>query len=1104
MEKLTEQILQWPPLAGLAAHVSRKHPLHLRGAPGSLAAFGLASLYRRHTHPVLYVANSLEQAELIHEDIRRIAPEAPNAFLPGLETEPYEQVRARPELVSMRLETMQVFLEEERFIAVATAQALMEALPLPESFLDLQVYLRVGKSQDFEQLREQLSAAGFERVDIVEQVGEYSVRGGIVDIFAFNYDEPLRVEFFGNQVESIRRFDVITQRTTGKYEEVVVLPHTNGGEKQTFLHELLPAETILFFEDREYFLGHIESFARQAARNYENDPSLGLAEPPPEEKYARPADVRGFMENHPLAHTDLVQDDRSAVVDLKGRPHPDFNGSIKKFLEYLRHQEETGARRSLVIQSYNAEQSQRLREIIEEEDILLPLRYTEGGLHAGFILPDAGLELLTDHQIFNRSRRHKVYRSFKSGSYLRQLGGLHVYDYVVHVDYGIGQYLGPEVVSYGNIRKECLKIAYRDGDHLLVSVDRLNRVQKYSSEDGGRPQLSKLGGRDWERAKKKTKESLKKIAAELLQVYAGRKAQEGFAFVDDNHWQKELEASFPYQETPDQLTAIESVKKDMEHPKPMDRLLCGDVGFGKTEVALRAAFKAVMSGKQVALLVPTTILAFQHYENFRKRLASFPVQVEMVNRFRTPKQQREILEGVLAGRVDILIGTHRLLSGDVHFKDLGLLIIDEEQRFGVRHKEKLKKYRLSVDILSMTATPIPRTLHMALMGARDFSNIETPPANRLPVHTEILHWNDAKLHHIIKRELERGGQVYFVHNRVETIEAMKQSLEEILPGARIAVGHGQLPERQLEKVMLDFMDHKYDILVASMIIENGLDIPNVNTMIINRADKFGLGQLYQLRGRVGRSNRQAYAYLLVPPLDKLTDLARKRLQTIQDLTDLGSGYKIALRDLEIRGAGNLLGKEQSGFVQTVGFDLYCRILDEAVAELKKGLPEESPEQARAADYMRTDPEIDVNFDLLIPHDYIENDLERISIYHRLVNYRTMDQIDQLRLELRDRFGQVPDEVNLFLDVMKLKILGGRLYARRIIVGPKTTRLIFDPRVKDDESFFKETIPALLNQKEAAVRFLDQEKDLAVAVTLKGENNHQRLEFAKKVLQSIIQ
>jgi transcription-repair coupling factor (superfamily II helicase) len=550
------------------------------------------------------------------------------------------------------------------------------------------------------------------------------------------------------------------------------------------------------------------------------------------------------------------------------------------------------------------------------------------------------------------------------------------------------------------------------------------------------------------------------------------------------------------------MRAIEEVKRSMEDAQPMDRLLCGDVGFGKTEVALRAAFKAVMDGKQAAILAPTTILAFQHFENFKERLKEFPVNIEMLNRFRTVKQQRVILEGLAKGEIDLVIGTHRLLSDDVRFKDLGLLIIDEEQRFGVKHKEKLKKYRATVDILSMTATPIPRTLHMALMGARDLSNIETAPRNRLPVHTEIIHWNDDVIYRIINRELERKGQIYFVHNRVETIESMKTRLEELVPHARIAIGHGQMNEKKLEKVMLDFMHYKYDILLSSMIIENGLDISNVNTIIINRAERFGLSQLYQLRGRVGRSTEQAYAYLLVPPMNRLSETARKRLHTIQDFTDLGSGFKVALRDLEIRGAGNLLGKEQSGFVQTVGFDMYCKILDEAVEELSKGGEVEIAEGLMEKKRNYIEPKLDVNFDLLIPNKYIANNAERIAIYHRAVNLNDTEQIAELEKELQDRFGTMPENAQLFLEAMTVKILAGHLYAKRVIINNRVLKLFFSEEAQNDDAFFQDIIPRLMEQKLTAVHFLNQ-KDLGVEITLKGEDNLSKLAFSKKILHYVM-
>ncbi|MCB0282242.1 MAG: transcription-repair coupling factor [Calditrichae bacterium] len=1101
MEQLKSKLTQLKSFDSLAQSI-RSHSINLKNVHGSLPAFIISHLNIEMTFPVLYIANSLESAEKMHDDLEFIKTSEKLAFLPGLFIEPYENSQPRPELVSVRLEAMQTFLESDKWIAVCTYESLLEKLPLPETFVDHQIYVKVGSGISYEVLIDQLATAGFSRVDIVEQVGEFSVRGGIIDVFAWNKEEPLRLEFFGNTVESIRTFDVISQRTTGQVQEIVILPLLTEHNTEVFLHDLLPKDTILFFEDSDQFYNNVSNFYETAEKRYQDDESLHLSFGPPEKLFINSQHLEKNLTKFRQMNTNLVSTEKFKTIDFKSRHHPEFNGSVKLFLEYLNKTILKSPGKQFLIQSHSKEQSDRLREIIEEEDIALNAKYMIGTLHSGFGIDELNLEILTDHEIFKRFKRHKAYRSFKSGAYLRQLGGLNLYDYVVHIDYGIGQYMGLDIVNYGSVKKECLKITYRDGDNLFVTVDRLNRVQKFSSEDGSVPKLSKLGTTEWERTKEKTKESLKKVAAELIQIYAGRKAQGGFQFLEDNHWQKELEASFEFDETEDQLSAIKAVKKDMEDPEPMDRLLCGDVGFGKTEVALRAAFKAVMTGKQVAVLVPTTILAFQHFETFKKRVEPFPVKVEMLNRFRSGKEQKQILESLANGRIDIIIATHRLLSDDVVFKDLGLLIIDEEQRFGVRHKEKLKKYRLSVDILSMTATPIPRTLHMALMGARDFSQIETAPRNRLPVHTEIIQWNDAKIHHVIKREIERGGQIYFVHNRVETIQAVKEAIAEIVPDARIAIGHGQLQEKQLEKVMLDFMHHKFDILIATMIIENGLDIPNVNTILINRADKFGLAQLYQLRGRVGRSDKQAFAYLIVPSMDKITELSRKRLRTIQDFTELGSGYKIALRDLEIRGAGNLLGKQQSGFVQTVGFELYCKILDEAVSELKKGVLDVDEDQIDLSDKVYTDPKLDFDFDLLIPESYIHNELERVAIYHRLVNFRSTEAVDEMRLELRDRFGTIPVEVKLFLESIILKVLSGRMYANRLILNKSVLKIFFDGQAQDDDHFFKEIIPKLMEQKSANVKFLNQ-KELGVQLTLSGESEHQRLEFAKKVLQSII-
>ena len=1103
MDWFKAKIEQLPQFSELLQKIEEGQTVQLKGLSGSLRAFVALQLNKAANRPLLYVASDLDSAEKMRDDLEFLGATRPFAFLPPLQFEPYDTVEPSPSLVRLRIEATQTFLEHDVWLCVTTPQALLESLPTPEEFVDLQLYLKKGLEISFEKLIPQLAELGLQRVEIVENVGEFSVRGGIVDAYVWNYDDPLRIEFFGNEIESMRFFDVISQRSIRPVEEATLLPNLQNGRLGAFVDQLLPDNTILFFEDQQLANTRVEQFLTRARQAFNDQQELGLENPSPETMYLTHDRWKSWNNKLTTCKSDLVRDAHTQVVDFKSQPHPDFNGSLKLFVKFLKERSSQNVKRSILIQVSNEEQKERFMDIIEEEGLDFRGKIEIGTLHNGFLLDTLKLDILTDHEIFNRFKRKKAYKRFKSGEYLRQLSGLNLYDYVVHVDYGIGQYLGMETISYGNVKKECIKIGYQDGDYLYVTVDRLNRVQKYSSEGGGAPKLTKLGTTEWERAKQKTKESIQKIAAELIQIYAARKAHGGFKFSEDNYLVKELEASFPYEETPDQLKSIQEVKEDMERPEPMDRLLCGDVGFGKTEVALRAAFKAILDGKQVAVLVPTTILAFQHYKTFSDRLREFPVNIEMLNRFRTAAQQKKIIQGLADGSIDLVIGTHRLLSDDVRFKDLGLLIIDEEQRFGVRQKEKLKKLRVSVDVLSMTATPIPRTLHTALMGARDLSNIDTPPTNRLPVHTEIIHWNDRQLRHIILKELQRGGQVYFVHNRVETIEGIKEALSQIVPEARIVVGHGQLPERQLEKVMLDFMDKKYDVLLSTMIIENGLDIPNVNTIIINRADKFGLAQLYQLRGRVGRSKEQAYAYLLVPPMEKLSSLARKRLRSIMDFTDLGSGYKVALRDLELRGAGNLLGKEQSGFVQSIGFEMYCKILEEAVEEMRRGVEVEAETvEEKLVPGRPTDPKLDVDFDLLIPADYIPYELERITIYHRLVNFTAVEQIENLKEELIDRFGQYPPEVELFLMAIELKILAGKLFAERIIVNERKIKLIFDQAVEKEDVFFGRYMPRMMEQALAKVRFLNQ-KNLGVEFEAKGKNKQERMRFAINLLHYIL-
>jgi len=1075
---------------------SSKH-IHLRGSAGSFPALLAALTFRELHQPLLFIANSRLEAEQLREDLQLINPGIKPGLLSASMEEPYSVHTIPPDLISQRLEAVQSMYGAEPWLMVTSPEALFERLPDKTDFLCTLLVLATGHVIRYDDLLRSLAEAGFERMDLVEQVGEFSVRGDIIDFYPWNSADPVRLEFFGERIESLRTFDVISQRSLKQLDQIEILPNLSGLTGGAWLPDVLPGQALVFFTDRAVIRSRYDEFMAMAADRYE---SLSADKPDlaaPEQLFMAEETLNRFLTITPSLSCDLIADTTDLPVDFGARPHPDFGGSIRRFIEYLSKLE---PKVQIQIQSAHRDQSNRLKNIIEEEELAVSAEFTVGSLHGGFEIPALYQIVLTDHEIFERFKRRKVQSRFRSGSYLRQLGNLNLFDHVVHIDYGIGQYLGMTTLEYGQVKKECIKIGYREGDHLFVTVDRLNRVQKFGSEQGGPVQLTKLRSGEWERTTTKTRESVRKIAAELIQIYAARKAQPGYGFAPDTHLQKELEAAFPYEETPDQHRSILEVKRDMEKDEPMDRLLCGDVGFGKTEVAIRAAFKAVNDGKQVALLAPTTILAFQHNETFRERMSEFPVRIEMINRFKTAREQKQIVEELAAGKVDIIIATHRLLSSDIQFKNLGLLIIDEEQRFGVQQKEILKKMRLSVDILAMTATPIPRTLHMALMGARDLSHIETAPRNRRPVYTEILHWDDEKLAAIIRRELDRGGQVYFVHNRVETISGVRDALQTIVPAAKIVIGHGQLPERQLEAVMLNFMHGKYDILLASMIIENGLDIPNVNTIIINRADKFGLSQLYQLRGRVGRSDQQAYAYLVVPPLEKLTSISRQRLRAIQDFTELGSGFKIALRDLEIRGAGDLLGRDQSGFVQSVGFEMYTRILEEAVLDMKQGIQIEAPETGPAKS-RRTDPKVDVDFDLLIPAEYIRSELERISIYHRLVNFHSEEQVNGLLDELKDRFGTVPEIVRLFLLTMQIKIIASRILAGRIILKEGLLKIIFDPAARQDERFFGTLMPAIMNNREAVMRFLNQD-ELGFQFRLSGENRMQQLEFAKKVLHPI--
>jgi len=1068
------------------------------GLKGSLRTFFLAYLAEEHNKPLVFLTSDQDSAEKIRDDLEVILDDMRVVFFPSNEREPYDDHDPNPSLLKLRLETLQHLIESGKGVVVCTLDGIMSRVPRPELFIDYQYYVKVNSNYNFNQILSSLQNAGYSREEIVEDVGHFAVRGGIVDIFPWTSGDPVRIEFFGDQVESIRTFNVISQRSIENVEEIELLPNLEIKENTSSLFDYFSDETIFLIEDRLVFLDKVQSFEVQVLTSYKRLLEEEIFPEEPTHRYLDKKTLVKKLEKYSTIDTGLFSNKDVDKYEFKSMTPPTFASHLNRLFSYL---EKSGKNRLFtIIQCDSKTQAERVSEILEDEGLEETAEVSVGAIHNGFVFPEADLQVLTDHEIFDRYKKRRTYPSFKNGEYLRSLSSLHLYDYVVHIEYGIGQYLGLQTIESGGNKRECIKLAYAEDDVLFVSVDRLNNVQKYASEEESLPRLTRLGTGEWERLKKRTKESIEKIAGDLINLQAERKTQKGFSYAKDTHWQLELEASFPFEETDDQLVVINEVKKDLETEAPMDRLLCGDVGYGKTEVALRAAFKVVMDGKQVVILVPTTILAYQHFQTFRDRMSEFPVNVEMLSRFRSAKEQKSIIEKLEAGEVDIVIGTHRLVSDDVKLKNMGLLIIDEEQRFGVKHKEKLKKIKVSVDVLTMTATPIPRTLHLSLMGARDLSHIETPPPNRLPVVTEIHEWDDDLIRSAITREMERSGQIYFVHNKVKTIDGIKRIIHEIVPTARVVVAHGQLPERELEKIMIDFIHKKHDVLISSMIIENGLDIPNVNTIIIDHADKFGLAQLYQLRGRVGRSAVQAYAYLLVPHASRLTDLAQKRLRAIQDFSDLGSGFKVALRDMEIRGIGNILGKEQSGNMQAVGFDLYCKLIDESVQKLKREI---EGEETNIELKRFTDAKIDVDFDLMIPKDYIYNESERVSIYHRLVNSQNPEDLVNIEHELQDRFGPVPQSVTRIIDAIELKILAGKLSASHIRLNKQNLILKFSDDLQEVKEFQEKIVPGLLNYKGSEVIFTGDQNSPHVQFILTSESKNEQIEQAKNILQNII-
>ena len=1041
----------------LATYGMKNGQSQVYGVTGVQKSTLLAAAYQSDTRTMVIVTSNYESVEYLRADFATLIPEAIVLELPVLDIVTFTAAAKGIELAAKRMDVLGRILRGEKLIVLATAEAAMQKVLSKEDFENSRITINNGGEIIREQLIESLVEFGYERVDQVESIAQFSARGGIIDIFPINHKMPIRLELFGDEVDSLREFDILTQRSINSITQIDIVPLSevdNAGKHSVFL-SYLPENTTVIFDE--------------AARIREEMTNLTKENPEIKKNTFNWSDVVTVGKNYNVLYLSLMlqkipHTEPGEVISITAKGVAPFHGQMDMVLAELKGWQERSF--NVVLFMSNQEKAMSMQQNLQEEGIhaifakqiptMIPgnTLVTVGVLSAGFELPHAHFVALTEKDIIGRQKKKPRPRVAK-GQQIAYFRDIKSGDYVVHINHGIGKYVGVETLIVGDVHKDYLHIRYAGEDKLYVPTDQVQLLQKYVGSEGEAPRLSKMGGSEWIKAKGKAEKAVADMAKELLQIYAQRQVVTGFAFEPDTPWQKEFEDAFPFEETPDQLVSIAEIKADMEQPRPMDRLLCGDVGFGKTEVAIRAAFKAVMNGKQVAVLVPTTVLAQQHYQTFSARFADSGLVVDVISRFRSAKEQRNTVEALANGKVDVLIGTHRILQSDVTFKDIGLLIVDEEQRFGVKQKEKLKRWSAQIDILTLSATPIPRTLHMSLVGARDMSIIETPPEERFPVQSYVVEYEEEIIRDAIKRELKRGGQVYFVYNRVQTIDKMHRRLSEMLPDAKIRVAHGQMPEEILERAMLEFYEGHDDVLLCTSIIENGLDVPNANTIIVYDADRFGLSQLYQMRGRVGRSHRMAFAYFTYRQDKVLTEVAEKRLQAIKEFAELGAGFKIAMRDLEIRGAGNILGAQQHGNIVSVGFEMYCRLLDEAVQKLKTGqIIEVVPE-----------PVLEFNIDAYISGDYISDAMHKMEIYQRIAASRNEQHIAELLDELIDRFGEPPLCVINLLEVVKIKNLARTIGIRSVIQHPSYVEVMFIDRPNVEPAKImglKEAFPTRVN------------------------------------------
>ncbi len=1016
----------------IADKIKSSNITQIKGLSGSLDSVVASSIFKNNPEHNIFIFSDKDDASYFYNDLLNLVGEESVFLFPMSYKKPYQYEEFDNANILQRSEVLNKLNDEKSNLLIVTyPEALSEKVINRKSLLANTLTIKQGEKFDINFISELLISYEFEKSDFVYEAGQFSIRGGIVDIFSYASEYPYRIELFGDEIDSIRTFNPESQLSIQVVNQINIIPDVQSKliqeSRETFFN-FIRYKSIIWIKDVDYLLEQIENCFDRAKHDFESilqhSGGIKIIESPEELFETR----RGFLNE--IKKFKIVEfGTRFHFKDIEkviynSKTQPSFNKDFKRLIENLKENQLNKI--TNVIAADTFKQLERLKIIFHEIDPFTSFQSLQISLRGGFIDEQTQVVCYTDHQIFDRYHRYKVRDKFSKSKALtlKELKALQIGDYVTHIDYGIGRFVGMEKIQIGEREQEVIRLIYKDNDILFVNIHSLHKIAKYSGKDGVQPSMNKLGSGEWDNKKSKVKKQVKDIAKELIALYAKRHTAHGYQFSKDNFMQVELESSFIYEDTPDQAKATADVKADMEKQYPMDRLVCGDVGFGKTEVAIRAAFKSVCDSKQVAILVPTTILAMQHQKTFAERFSNFPVNVEDISRFKTTKEINDTLQKLKDGKVDVLIGTHRLLNKDVQFKDLGLLIIDEEQKFGVKSKDRIKEIKHNVDVLTLTATPIPRTLHFSLMGARDLSVIATPPPNRQPVTTEVHVFKEDLVRDAVSYELKRGGQVFFVHNRVNDIESIANIILRLVPDARIAVAHGQMDGDRLEKVMMRFIDGEIDVLISTNIIESGLDIPNANTIIINQAQNFGMSDLHQMRGRVGRSNKKAFCYLLTPPISLLSKDGRKRLQTLEEFSDLGDGFKVAMRDLDIRGAGNLLGAEQTGFINDLGYEMYHKILDEAVQELKenefKGL---FKSDIKDVELRLSDCQIETDLQILIPENYIANISERLALYNQLDSIAKEDELEEFQKSLIDRFGNLPNEVKNLIKIVRIRWKG---------------------------------------------------------------------------------